>query len=494
MNGVLFASLAAMLAVAASAQGVVSLDIEQPPVPRLLNRRRDLGSYSQLITNNITVKTYFAKVTVGTPPQPISLAVDTGSSDTWVIDERADGCEKKNPCITPFSARGSSTVTLLDNAPFNIKYGDNSTVSGSMMKDTLTIGGAAIKNLEMGHAHTVIKVNSGILGLGLRAGETPNGNYPNVMDLFYDQGLIGTKAFSLYLNAQDSPTGNLLFGGIDKAKFTGDLLAVPLLPSSATRKVSSYYVALSSLSMTFDNGTNQNLTFADSTVLLDSGASFTYLPNSTVTRLYQALGVAVREDPNQGVTWIDCGILDSQRKATVDFRFGGDKGPLVRVPMSQMVLDLRQGSSSSKGDLDSCLFGVLPTANDDQVHILGDTFLRSAYVVYDLANQQVALAQAKPNATANANKSDVVEFGKDATTIPGLAGDAMRSATGVPTVTVTASDGGMGATATDAVGKKNAASVSRSAPTGADLLTVGLMMFWTAIGLLTGSTWICLQL
>lgn len=51
----------------------------------------------------------------------------------------------------------------------------------------------------MGHAHTVIKVNSGILGLGLRAGETPNGNYPNVMDLFYDQGLIGTKAFSLYL-------------------------------------------------------------------------------------------------------------------------------------------------------------------------------------------------------------------------------------------------------------------------------------------------------
>ncbi|KAK8000158.1 Peptidase A1 [Apiospora arundinis] len=467
MNGVLFASLAAMLAVAASAQGVVSLDIEQPPVPRLLNRRRDLGSYSQLITNNITVKTYFAKVTVGTPPQPISLAVDTGSSDTWVIDERADGCEKKNPCITPFSARGSSTVTLLDNAPFNIKYGDNSTVSGSMMKDTLTIGGAAIKTLRWA---TLIPSSRSTQGSsGWASGQS-----------VLECTRLAHREYTVRRHRQ----GKVHRRSSRRAP----------LPSSATRKVSSYYVALSSLSMTFDNGTNQNLTFADSTVLLDSGASFTYLPNSTVTRLYQALGVAVREDPNQGVTWIDCGILDSQRKATVDFRFGGDKGPLVRVPMSQMVLDLRQGSSSSKGDLDSCLFGVLPTANDDQVHILGDTFLRSAYVVYDLANQQVALAQAKPNATANANKSDVVEFGKDATTIPGLAGDAMRSETGVPTVTMTASDGGISATATDAVDKKNAASVSRSAPTGADLLTAGLMMFWTAIGLLTGSTWICLQL
>lgn len=51
----------------------------------------------------------------------------------------------------------------------------------------------------MGIATTVNMVYTGILGLGFREAEIPPGNYPNIMDVFYDQGLIGTKAFSLYL-------------------------------------------------------------------------------------------------------------------------------------------------------------------------------------------------------------------------------------------------------------------------------------------------------
>jgi len=101
---VLYASLAATLATTASAQRVVSLDIDKPALvsslqlPDLL--RRDLGNYSQVITNNITARTYYAKVTIGTPPQPITLIVDTGSSDTWVIDDEYEACGKED-CITP---------------------------------------------------------------------------------------------------------------------------------------------------------------------------------------------------------------------------------------------------------------------------------------------------------------------------------------------------------------------------------------------------------
>ncbi|KAK8104079.1 aspartic-type endopeptidase OPSB [Apiospora kogelbergensis] len=507
-SAIFYASLAATLAPTIFAQRVVSLDIDKPApasAPQLSDLlRRDLGSYSQVITNNISVRTYYAKVTVGTPPQPITLIVDTGSSDTWVIDDDISGCGK-DACTTPFAAHDSSTVQMMANTLLNITYGDGSNVLATMMEDTLTIGGTKVHKLQMGLAYTVVGVTSGILGLGLREGESPPADYSNIMDLFYDQDLIGTKAFSLYLNALQSPTGNILFGGIDKAKFTGELRALPLVPDALSNKVSSYFVTLSSLSLTFDNGTNKGFPLGDKIVLLDSGTTFSYLPNSTVQPLFQALGVSIRQDQSQGgLMWIDCGILDSQRKATFDFRFGGggsDDGLLISVPMDQMVLDLRPYSNPEAAE--SCLLGIVPTSeNSHNAYLLGDTFLRSAYVVYDLANHQVALAQALPNATS----SEIVEFGKDATAIPGAVGVAsggtsvMQSATGLPggpggkplpTVTVTAA---LDPTETNAIGgKKNAGSVSRSVPAGADLLVVGLVMFWAGLGSLTGSRWLCLQ-
>lgn len=79
--------------------------------------------------------------------------------------------------------------------------------------------------------------------------------------------------------------------------------------------------------------------------------------------------------------------------------------------------------------------------------VLGDTFLRSAYVVYDLQNNQISLAQTDFNATS----SNVVEI--TASGVPG----ATMVASPVSTLGVSTS-GGRGPQVT-------AASIAAAAPT-----------------------------
>lgn len=94
--------------------------------------------------------------------------------------------------------------------------------------------------------------------------------------------------------------------------------------------------------------------------------------------------------------------------------------------------------------------------------MLGDTFLRSAYVVYDLANNAISLAPTNFNATA----STVLEIAAGANGVPDASGvpGAVASASvtsggarngGQPTVTATATatrTGGAAAARTGAAG------------------------------------------
>jgi hypothetical protein len=115
----------------------------------------------------------------------------------------------------------------------------------------------------------------------------------------------------------------------------------------------------------------------------------------------------------------DCAWRGDKGKGySFDFKF---EGKVIRVPLSEMVInayaelqdELMRDPQARRlfGKWDSvCIFGIGSTADfgfkGDGFTLLGDTFLRSAYVVYDLANEQIALAQAKHDA----NESDVVEI------------------------------------------------------------------------------------
>ena len=89
----LLAALAALagLAVAPAAEaGTVSMGLRRQALgkPPLVRR----ATWTQNLANNATGGGYFAEVKIGTPGQTFHLHLDTGSSDTWVLDVASDLC------------------------------------------------------------------------------------------------------------------------------------------------------------------------------------------------------------------------------------------------------------------------------------------------------------------------------------------------------------------------------------------------------------------
>jgi len=322
------------------------------------------------------------------------------------------------------------------------------------------------------------------------------------------QGFINSKAFSLYLNDLSASTGNILFGGIDTAKFSGTLETIPLIPALPNGAITYYGVVLTSVNITFSatNTTTFPLTSTASDgstvneigVVLDSGAMFTYLPTAAVNAIYALLN-AVVSPISSSFIYVDCGLLapPSGIMPTVSFQFTSSSGPSISVPLNELVFPLTDYAAlathiSELGTLpfeDTCLLGLLSTEETGGAAILGDTFLRSAYVVYDQDSNSIGIAQTVFDATG----SNVVEFGASESGFPVVSGVGSAS-TGSATASTSTGTGtkiaggttvkatGTGGVATSSTSKA-AAGISRPLPfDGRRLIVLGVVGLCSLLG------------
>jgi len=420
----LFTASPALHLVQRDATNVVDLQTRrkavQNPARRDAIRRRQ--TITQALDNGETL--YFANVSLGTPAQYLRLHIDTGSSDLWANAQSSQICSSKgDPCFASgtYDANSSSTSKFVSSA-FNVSYIDGSGASGDYATDTLSIGGKALKSLQFGIGYQSTSPE-GILGIGYTADEAQvdragRRGYSNVPQAMVDGGLIHSNAYSLWLDDLEASTGTILFGGVDTDKYHGQLQTLPI--QKVFNDYAEFIITLSSMSLSIQ-GKNTSMTVnLPTTVILDSGSSLTYLPNELTSAIYDALHVEYNS--REAAAYASCSLANEE--ITLDFTF---TTPTISVPISELIINgdtsdstARQnpdpqdsGSSSDFGNgIEQCIFGIAPS--EGSTAVLGDTFLRSAYVVYDLANNEISLAQTNSNAT----DSHVLEIGTGTASVP----------------------------------------------------------------------------
>ncbi len=403
-------------------------------------RRRD-DSFNMEVLNNLTGKAYFTELGIGTPPQNLTFLVDTGSSDTWVNSNQADFCTKGQTflgqtippsCLPQFDPKNSDTYKLVSQN-FEIQYLDGSAAQGEYFNDTVTIGNdATIKSQQLGLAD-VTTHPTGIMGLGMSVAVASNKKYPTIVDNLVSHGIIDTPAFSLYLDSVSQDKGSILFGGIDTKKYVGNLALLPLKPDtlSGFENVTSYSVDLKGF--TVDGGIDVPANVSTGAIF-DTGSTISLMPESVVKPIWDKFKIAtVLQMPTP---FIDCKYAGKKyNKYKFNFQFDGVN---ITVPLKALVVDSLDSDVQSelksnfltesdfKGFDKICMFGIGnggsfvqsdSSSEAPKFALLGDTFLRSAYVVYDLANQQLGLAPAY----LNSDDSNVVAL-KANSTLPVIKG------------------------------------------------------------------------
>lgn len=364
---------------------------------------------------------------------------------------------------------------------FEISYVDRSYSKGDYFTDVFQIANTTLTNLTMGLGNDTT-ITYGLVGVGYTSNEaiinteqSLSAAYANLPALMVDQGVVATNAYSLWLNDLDASTGSILFGGIDTEKYIGDLTRIDIQKDNETGEYDSFIVSLTSVQATSSSGTDE-LTSRQFPiqVVLDSGTTLSYLPNDIAQQIWTETGAVYTA--SVGLALIPCRMQRST--GYFSFGFAGSNGPKIDVKMDELVLDLvisgpapTFSSGEYKGE-EACEFGIQNTTG---INLLGDTFLRSAYVVYDLENNQVAMAPTDFNAT----ESNIIAFASEGAAIPSATAAANQSQA---TATSAFTQPAFVAEAGFSNGTESSAAILRSVSLTLSLsgltMTVGFLLGW----------------
>lgn len=353
----------------------LSLDFDVVRTPKNITTlvSRDEGEHKRLvpvsITNYANVE-YILTIYLGSNQQPVLVQLDTGSSDLWVHSS-------SNGAPNTYDDSQSTTFQDLDEK-FSIQYEDLSGYSGEYVTDSLSFlsGASLLDTFQFAEVPTDPNGEvgeKGVFGVADRNQESVSGSDPEYDSLPWalkNAGIIPKASYSLFLGSKASGKGTILFGGIDTAKYSGTLTTYPL------SKTSGLGVKLNTINI------DGKVITLNADYYLDSGTTLTNVPESVLDYLDMIIpSTKVTQDNGFVLRYVSC---DQPTDKYFTFDFGQNT---IKVSYADAIF--------AEGN--KCLLGF----SAGELFILGDTFLRSAYVYFDISDGTVGLAQASYSTDSN---------------------------------------------------------------------------------------------
>ncbi|EAQ90236.1 hypothetical protein CHGG_02171 [Chaetomium globosum CBS 148.51] len=303
---------------------------------------------------------YIIQLEIGTPPQKVKVFIDTGSYELWV-NPRCDTSASESICQSHGNYYpGQSSSSTYVGGKFAVTYGTGA-VRGSYWSDTMSV--ARILGLGYSYPYSI--------------------NYPSVLTLMVAQEMILAPIFGLGLGGDQDNFSEIIFGGVNRWKFAGPLEAVHIWPpiSQQDPRWIQYWVNVTSVGMTKPGEpaviyTNRD-TFSMPT-LLDTGSTLSYIREDLVAQIGQQFDATIDSGGNYIV---DCAWRDEP--GTVDFGFN----------RGRMVINVRYKDFIYQQYPGHCMLGVQPADVGSTHYVLGDTFIRGAYLVFDQQSDIVWMNQ-----------------------------------------------------------------------------------------------------
>ncbi|KAK4171077.1 aspartic peptidase domain-containing protein [Triangularia setosa] len=331
---------------------------------------------------NVSTLSYLIRLQIGTPPQLVEVVLDTGSFELWVDPTCATAAteSQEEKCNASGRYVPSMSSTYVNKGVIqHIGYGKGGAEISYAVDDILVPGSnsEALRNVVFGVGLNTNELAWGVGGIGHGYGF--NLHYNNLVDELHAQGITQSKAFSIGLGGQYSEAGGvIIFGGVDTMKFSGKLHKFDNMPPQIEGSKEGpwrYWIQMKSVGVTTPNSVMSTYEYSTMPALLDTGSTWSYLPQHIFDSLQDDFNATLSED---GSLEVPCSMI--AQPGTVDFTFGE---LTIQVPYSEFISQLEP---------EYCALGILPRKGPYDRAVLGDSFLRSAYVVFDQTNQHLYMA------------------------------------------------------------------------------------------------------
>merc|ERR1712146_678990 len=274
--------------------------------------------------------------------------------------------------LHPRYDESKSSTYEKDGRKYSVQYGSGP-VEGVFSKDTVTVGTIDVKSqpfaevskVSFGPLNIAFAAGKfdGLLGLGFKS--ISEYNIPTPFENMIDQKLVAEPVFAFYLQEDASQQGELVFGGIDKSHYTGDLVDVPL--------ISETYWEVSLDAMKFGGSP---VISSPQKAIIESGTSLLAGPREAAALAKQvgATSVAGKEY-----------VIDCSKKASL---------PSLEVTLGGKAFTLTADDYvlSVSGQCLFAFIGLDVPPPRGPLWIMGDVFMRKYYCVFDYGNKKMRIA------------------------------------------------------------------------------------------------------